>query len=152
MYDDLDSNEGKTLYVGKRQNGKLCRVYEKGKQLGDPQSHWCRAEVELRGKGRLIPHDVLTRPSEYLAGAYPCLAHLSERQDKVRTLSKSAEIVYSRMVECLRMQYGTALNLMVQVECGDISAVFGQVIRDGRPKRLANLPLPRGESRQGNAS
>ena len=26
---------GRTFYVGKRKNGKLLRVYEKGKQLGD---------------------------------------------------------------------------------------------------------------------
>jgi len=34
--DDFDSGKGKTLYIGNRANGKLLRVYEKGKQLGDP--------------------------------------------------------------------------------------------------------------------
>src|SRR5690606_4742145 len=38
LVDDLGSGRGKTLYVGQRQNGKLCRIYEKGKQLGDPSS------------------------------------------------------------------------------------------------------------------
>lgn len=152
LIDDLGSNKGKTLYVGRRQNGKLCRVYEKGKQIGDPKSPWCRAEVELRGKSREIPHDVLTRPGDYLAGAYPCLAHLSERQDKVRTLSKSAEIAYERMVECLRMQYGPALHVMMKVERGNIFGVFEQVVRHGTPKRLANLPLPRGESQRGEGT
>lgn len=148
LIDDLGSNKGKTLYVGQRQNGKLCRVYEKGKQLGDPNSPWCRVEVEFRGKSRDIPHDVLVRASDYLAGAYPCLAHLSERQDKVRTLSKTAEIGYAHMVECLRTQYGPALNVMLKVEDGDPFAVLEQAMRPGTPKRLTNLPLPRGESRQ----
>ncbi len=150
LIDDLGSNKGKTLYVGRRQNGKLCRVYEKGKQLGDPQSPWCRVEVEFRGKSREIPHDVLTRAGDYLAGAYPCLAELSQCQDKVRTLSKSAEISYERMVDCLRTQYGPTLNVMLQVESGDVFEVFEQVVRPGTPKRLAYLPLPRGESREGN--
>lgn len=28
--------KGRTLYIGRRENGKLLRVYEKGKQMGDP--------------------------------------------------------------------------------------------------------------------
>ena len=151
LVDDLGSDRGKTLYVGQREHGKLCRVYEKGKQLGDPQSPWCRVEVEFRGKSRVIPHDVLVRASDYLAGAYPCLAYLSQRQDKVRTLKKSAEISYARMVECLRTQYGPALNAMLRVEGGDPFAVLEQAMRPGIPKRLANLPLPYSQPREGNA-
>ncbi len=148
LVDDMGSGKGKTLYIGQRQNGKLCRVYEKGKQLGDPNSPWCRVEVEFRGKSRNIPHDMLTRPGDYLAGAYPCLAYLSQRQDKVRTLVKTGEIGYAQMVNCLRTQYGTALNVMLRVESGDPFAVLEQAMRPGTPKRLANLPLPRGESGQ----
>lgn len=149
LVDDLGSEKGKTLYVGQRQNGKLCRIYEKGKQLGDPRSPWCRVEVEFRGKSREIPHDILVRPSSYLAGAYPCLAYLSQRQDKVRTLRKSAEIGYSRMVECLRSQYGPALNVMLRVEGGDPFAVLEQAMRPGTPKRLEHLPLPGRNGPQG---
>jgi len=151
LVDDLGSGKGKTLYVGQRQNGKLCRVYEKGKQLGDRSSPWCRVEVEFRGKSRDIPHDALTRPGDYLAGAYPCLAHLSQCQDKMRTLTKAGEIGYARMVECLRTQYGQALNVMLRVESGDPFAVLEQAMRPGTPKRLTNLPLPRGESREAGA-
>lgn len=149
LVDDLGSGNGKTLYVGQRQNGKLCRVYEKGKQLGDAESPWCRLEVEFRAKSREIPHDVLTNPSDYLAGAYPCLAHLSQRQDKVRTLRKAAEISYVRMVDCLRTQYGPALSAMLRVEGGDPFAVLEQAMRPGVPKRLANLPLPGNARHQG---
>lgn len=151
LVDDLGSDRGKTLYIGQRQNGKLCRVYEKGKQLGDPQSPWCRVEVEYRAKSRIIPYDVLTRPSDYLAGAYPCLAHLSTQQDKVKTLRKSAEIGYERMVECLRVQYGSALNIMLKIESGDPFAVLEQTTRPGTPKRLVHLPLSGIESRRGKA-
>lgn len=149
LVDDLGSGKGKTLYIGRRQNGKLCRVYEKGKQLGDPQSPWCRVEVELRAQSRVIPHDVLVRESDYLAGTFPCLAYLSARQDKVRTLKKSAEISYARMIDGLRTQYGPALHVMLLVEGGDPFAVLEQAIRPGTPKRLAHLPLP--GSRQGRS-
>jgi phage replication initiation protein len=63
---------GRTFYVGKRKNGKLIRIYEKGKQLGDPNSPWVRWEVELHNKQRVIPWDVLINPGPYVAGAYPC--------------------------------------------------------------------------------
>lgn len=149
LLDDLGSGRGKTLYVGQRQNGKLCRIYEKGKQLGDPSSPWCRVEVEFRAKSRVIPPDVLVKASSYLAGAYPCLAYLSEHQDKVRTLKKSAEIGYARMVECLRTQYGPALNVMLRAEGGDPFAVLFQTMRPGVPKRLSHLPLPGMPQREG---
>lgn len=148
LVDDLGSGKGKTLYVGQRQNGKLCRVYEKGKQLGDPESLWCRVEVEFRAKSRVIPYDTLVRAGDYLAGAYPCLAYLSEGQDKVRTLRKAAEIGYARMIDCLRTQYGPALNVMLRVEGGDPFAVLEQAMRPGTPKRLVHLPLPGAASRE----
>lgn len=141
LVDDLGTDRGKTLYIGQRQNGKLCRVYEKGKQLGDPSSPWCRVEVEYRAKSRVIPSDVLVSAGSYLAGAYPCLADLSEHQDKITTLKKTAEISYARMVDGLRRQYGPALNVMLRVEGGDPFAVLYQVMRSGLPKRLAHLPV-----------
>lgn len=57
LIDDLGTGDGKTLYIGERANGKQLRIYEKGKQLGDPESPWVRVEVELRNKRRLIPWD-----------------------------------------------------------------------------------------------
>lgn len=68
LIDDMGSGKGKTLYIGERANGKLLRVYEKGRQLGDPSSPWVRVELELRNKSRVIPWDVLTTPATYLAG------------------------------------------------------------------------------------
>lgn len=41
---------GRTFYVGRRENGKLLRVYEKGKQLGAENSPWVRIELELHNK------------------------------------------------------------------------------------------------------
>jgi phage replication initiation protein len=136
LIDDLGSGKGKTLYVGNRAFGKLCRVYEKGKKEGDPASPWCRVEVEWRNKGREIPWDILTRPADYLAGAYPCLRYLSVRQERIRTVRRAAAIQYPRMVEWVKSAAGKALNVIHQVEGGDANAVLMQVLREGAPKRL----------------
>lgn len=136
LIDDLGSGKGRTFYVGHRQHGKLCRVYEKGKKEGDPASPWVRVEVEWRNKNRAIPWEILTTPGTYLAGAYPCLEYLSEKQDKIRTLRQAGSINYACMVENLRNACGRGLNAMLHVEQGDAAAVVTQLVRDGFPKRL----------------
>lgn len=141
LIDDLGSNKGKTLYVGRRQSGKLLRVYEKGKQLGDPDSPWVRVEVELRNKSRVVPWDVVMRPGQYLAGAYPALAFLNEEQERLRTVRRVGEISYAAMVKNLRTQGGKSLNVMRIVHGGDASSVLAQLVREGVPKRLSSCSL-----------
>ncbi|MHB1099465.1 MAG: replication initiation factor domain-containing protein [Burkholderiales bacterium] len=138
LYDDLGSGKGKTLYVGSRTNGKLCRVYEKGRQLGDPSSAWVRVEVELRNKSRVIPWDTLINPGYYLAGAYPCLAFLSVRQEKIRTITKAGTLSYARAVHHARQMAGGVVNIMMQVHGGDAFAVVNELKREGVPRRLKN--------------
>jgi DNA relaxase NicK len=137
--DDLGSNHGKTLYVGRRGSGKALRVYEKGKQLGDTTSPWVRAEVELRNKGRVVPWDVVTAPGKYLAGAYPALRFLCEEQSRLRTTQRATQISYEAMVRHLRTQGGKSLNVMCKVHQGDGAAVLARLVREGMPKRLAGF-------------
>ena len=145
LIDDMGSGKGKTLYIGNRANGKLLRVYEKGRQLGDPSCPWVRVELELRGKGRVIPWDVLTSPATYLAGGYPCLAFLSTVQDKIRTISKAVQITIGSIVHFLRTAGGKSINVLMQVHGGDAFAVVNAIKRDGIPRRLVNYAdfLPR---------
>lgn len=138
LRDDLGSGKGKTLYVGNRQSGKLCRVYEKGKQLGDTSSPWARVEVELRSKGRVIPWDVLTNPGHYLAGAYPCLSFLSAVQEKIRTITKVVAVTYESAVYNARQMVGKLVNVMMQANFGDAFAVVNDLKREGIPGRLEN--------------
>jgi len=151
LIDDLGSGDGKTLYVGKRANGKMLRIYEKGKQLGDPVSPWVRVEVELRNKNRLIPWDTLTRPGVYLAGSYPCLAYLSTVQEKIKTIGKAIEISFNVAVANLRQAGGKMINLMMEAQGGDAFSVVNDLVRDGVPQRFkgyaAHLPdmIARGE-------
>ncbi len=134
--DDMGSGDGCTLYVGKRENGKLVRIYEKGKQLGDDQSPWVRIEVEWKKQGRIIPWSIVCEPGVFLAGAYPCLEFLSTVQDKIKTNIKETQISYSRMRHAVRNLSGKALNIISQVHDGDAVSVLNDVIREGIPKRL----------------
>jgi phage replication initiation protein len=134
---DMGSNRGETLYVGRRGSGKLLRIYEKGKQLGAPTSAWVRAEVELRNKGRTVPWEVVTHPGQYLAGAYPALRFLAAVQSRIRTDQRLGQISYDAMVKHLQIQGGKSLNVMCKVHQGDVAAVVAKLVREGAPKRLA---------------
>lgn len=136
LIDDLGSGNGKTLYIGKRANGKLTRIYEKGKEQGDPLSPWVRVETEWRNQSRVIPWDIVINPGHYLAGAYPCLEYLSIKQVKIKTIQRAGAINYDAMVKWLKTVAGKSLNAMLQVEHGDVDAVIKQIVREGLPKRL----------------
>lgn len=138
LFDDLGSGKGKTLKIGNRKNGKLCRVYEKGRQLGDPSSPWTRVEAEFRDKSRVIPWSVLANPSHYLAGAYPCLAFLSAVQEKIRTISKAVTISLARAVHHAKQMNGKLVNVLMQKHSGDAFAVVDELKREGVPRRLEN--------------
>lgn len=130
------STKGRTLGIGSRKSGKYCRVYEKGKQLGDPASPWTRVEVEWHGKDRLIPFELLTEPGKYLAGAYPCLAFLNIEQARIKTIANSASISFDAAVDNARQQTGKLVNLMLRVFGGDVGKVVEQLRRDGVPARI----------------
>lgn len=139
------SPKGRTLKIGRRENGKFCRIYEKGKQLGSPASPWVRAEVEFKDESRVLPYDMLTRPGDYLAGAYPCMAYLSATQEKIATITKAAKISYEASVHHARLMVGKLLNVMMEKNDGDASKVVNELRRGGIPRRLEHyadwLPL-----------
>lgn len=138
LIDDLDSGDGKTLYVGNRKSGKMLRIYEKGKQLGDKLSQWVRAEVELKHKDRVIPWDVLVNPSHYLAATYPCFGYLSQIQVKIKTIGKAAKISIESSTHHLRNMGGKLINVLMMQHHGDAFEVIKLIKREGIPKRLEN--------------
>jgi phage replication initiation protein len=132
----VDGSEGWTFYAGKRENGKLARCYEKGKEQGDPNDPWFRVEVEFRAKDRVIPWSALSRCGAFFSGAYPCLAFLNKSQEKIKTVRKVVTMSYGQMVSWLRTAGGRALNVMLQRHGGDTGAVLAQLVREGSPKSL----------------
>jgi phage replication initiation protein len=133
------NGKGRTLYVGNRTNGKFFRGYEKGKQLGDKSSAWVRLETEFKSVDRVIPFDILLRAGEYLAAAYPALAWISERQERILTVQKTVEASYERTKNWLKSQCGSAINLMLQVE-QNAETVLALIIREGKLPRGLTVP------------
>lgn len=142
--DDCGSNAGRTLYVGSRDSGKLCRVYDKGKALGDKLSKWVRAEVEWHAKDRVIPWDILSEPVRYLAGAYPFFERFSLTLSRVMCARQSLTITIERLREWIRLAAGKGINALLEVEGGDLGALVASVRRDGVPERLRMLLVPGG--------
>jgi len=126
---------GRTFYVGKRKNGKLLRVYEKGKQLGDKSSPWVRCELELHNRDRVIPWEVNLEPGKYLAASYVCMGWINVIQERIRTTRKTANVSYHHLSHYLSRAYGRMLNVMLEVE-GSPEKVIAILKRSGAPARL----------------
>ena len=126
---------GRTFEVGCRRNGKLARIYEKGKQLGQADSPWVRWEVEYHAIDRHIPWEVLTEPGRYVAGAYPCCSWVYEEASRIRTIKAQDEISYARLKHAGALAYGALINVMLERE-GSAERVVELLRREGTPKRL----------------
>ena len=127
--------KGRTLYVGKRENGKMARIYEKGMQLGSPWHPWVRWEVELHNTSRIIPFEVLLEPGRYVAGTYPALRWVKDEMERIRTIQKTGKISYDFLVHHAGNAYGKLINTMIAVE-GSPEKVLEKLRRDGIPSRL----------------
>ncbi|WP_242007108.1 replication initiation factor domain-containing protein [Vibrio cincinnatiensis] len=108
-------DKGCTFYVGQRQNGKMFRGYEKGKQLDSKEyPDWVRHEVQIGNKSRIIPLDVLINSDSYFAGAYPALASILEDVEPV-SISTSKIIVNAQLdkyLDVAKKQYGKFINFL----------------------------------------
>jgi phage replication initiation protein len=136
------SGAGRTLYIGTRTSGKFCRFYEKGKKEGDATSSWCRAEVEFKSSDRILPLEMLVRPSEYFAGAYPCFsvfAHFPTVR-RLEIKQKTAQVVIGKAIDTTRHQFGKYLRVFRDVY-GDKEALDLVCNPDKQawPKRLKSL-------------
>jgi phage replication initiation protein len=132
------NGKGRTLYIGNRDSGKFCRVYEKGRQLGDKSSEWVRVEVEMKAVQRILPFEILLNPGQYLAASYPAFAWIKDRQERVLTIQKKTEMTYQSAVANAKKQIGAVVNVMLEIE-GSAERVVDMLIKHGRiPSRLKN--------------
>lgn len=112
-YAGYADGSGQTVYIGKNTGNQQMCAYEKGKQLGDPESPWIRFEARFGSKYRDIPYDILERPWEYLVGHYPVLEWISERSTRMDTTkAKLAATMVSALRharrQCGRVVYAVA--------------------------------------------
>jgi len=127
---------GRTFYIGKRQNGKMLRIYEKGMQCIHAWHPWVRYELELHNVDRVIPWDVLDKPGPFVAGAFPkALGWVHEEASRIRTIQKEGQLSYGHLVECASHTYGRLINVMLEVE-GSPEQVLEKLRKAGSPSRL----------------
>jgi phage replication initiation protein len=131
------SGAGRTFYVGKGKNGKLLRVYEKGRQLGDVDSPWVRWELQLGSKDRVIPYDALTRRGDFFAGGYRCLARVVEAAaERIATARLVFDQSLERLVVFARRSYGRLIHVLLREYQGDAAAVTAKLVLAGVPASL----------------
>lgn len=135
---------GRTFYVGRRKNGKYCRIYEKGKQLGNRESPWARFEVELHNTDREIPYDILSNPNQYFAGSYPCCESLVEHgAQRIKTLRAEHEISLEHLVTYCKVAYGKLIHVLRSSATtqDDDSKLLDDLAVEGVPRRLGKTSL-----------
>lgn len=120
LIDDMGNRTGKTLYVGSRMSENQLRVYEKGREQGDPASEWVRYEGEFHASNRReLPLEMLVDPAPYLVGAYPVLEFVGGIGERLRVAAAEVAANCVRAVTHFRRQYGPMLNAMLHAAGGD---------------------------------
>lgn len=113
-----DTASGRTFYIGSRKNSsRLVRGYEKGKQLGDPDSAWFRVEIEYRSRDLILPIDMLLHPSAYFS-EYPALFRVLKQVSKISKpllKKKIIKINYDQSIKIYSRQVGRFVNFLVEV-------------------------------------
>lgn len=146
-------SNGRTLYLGKKANGKELCIYEKGKQLGNSESEWLRIEIRFGNRDRVIPHDVVLNPTGYFAGGFIALEHLVESiAQKIKTDQRDIAveertIVLKRLTHHLVAAYGKTLYQLAQEINFDYQALYDLLHVVGVPRRLQKSTVAGGVNR-----
>jgi phage replication initiation protein len=141
---------GRTLYLGKKANGKELCIYEKGKQLGDPDSEWLRIEIRFGNRDRVIPHDIVLDPTKYFAGGFIALEKLVDSiAQKIKTEQKDIvveerTIVLKRLTHFLVAAYGKTLYQLAAEINFDYKALYDMLHVVGVPRRLEKSTVASG--------
>ena len=138
---DEGSGKGCTLYIGKKGHKELC-VYEKGKQLGNPESNHTRCELRLYAKRMDLPLDALVNPGRYFGAAYPMLLqYVIGEVEKLRVREQLVDDTLAGFKRFMRTQVGTGLHLVFDALGDDAQAyIFEEFVRPGRPARFKHFP------------
>ena len=141
------NGKGRTLYIGSRQSSKLCRIYEKGKQLGDTGSNWLRTEVQYSSRGMLISSDVLIKANEFFSVTYPCFS-IFEFEGEARKFERIEQqdlMTWDQAIELVKNQYGRYLHFFRDVFENDTALldVLTDIKNTAVPERIDALTIPK---------
>jgi phage replication initiation protein len=135
--DWLEGVRGRTLYIGKGTNGKMLRVYEKGRQLGDLDSMWTRFEVQLGNRDRDIPMDVLTDRDAFFGGCYPALASLvADAAQRIPTTRTESKTTLGHLLYHARRSYGKLFDVLAKTVGADHTDLVEEIRIVGIPRRV----------------
>lgn len=133
--DDFGSGKGKTLYIGRKENGKELCIYEKGRQLGNPESEHVRVEGRFYSGDRNLPLEMMIAPAMYLAGMYPVLRILHAFHEAVEVVKKQFTSSFEQLTRHCRKSYGKLINVMREFGMSP-EEICSKLIVDGYPARL----------------
>ncbi|MCW4455541.1 replication initiation factor domain-containing protein [Flavobacterium sp. MXW15] len=139
--DDMGSRKGCSLYVGQKGHKQL-NVYEKGKQLGDPDSGHTRCELRLYAKRTELPLDALINPGRYFGGAYPVLEELVIGEfERLKVKERMVNASVKAMAKFMRTQVGTHFGALLDAvgEERTIRIIADYMSRPGRPGRFKTV-------------
>ena len=138
-----DPLEGATIYIGKRENSKFLRCYQKGLELvrayprgsirqldGVPVEDIYRVELEVKAKDGPLPVDLIDKRDQYFAGAYPYLQTVVDVKPEVfvQAREKGPQNDLAGMLAHIRQQYGSTLFTAMMAHQGDIGAVWDKIV------------------------
>lgn len=135
----IRSSDGDTFYVGRRGSGKMLRSYQKGRQLGDPESPWVRHETEFHAQNRVLPLDMLINPVTYFKGAYPDVFFwIDSAATRIETIRDKARIVFAAAKLFAKRQVGRFVRYCKDKLGYSMTQIVAELIADpGRyPLRL----------------
>lgn len=143
LIDDMGNRTGKTLYVGSRKSEQQLRVYEKGREQGNPDSPWVRYEGEFHASNRReLPLDMLVDPAPYLVGTYPVLDFVGGIGERLRIATEKLLANCTRAVSAFRRQYGPMLNALLHAAGGDEATLARLIVGTARSKLPPWCPRP----------
>ena len=129
--------QAQTFYIGKSENGRMFRIYEKGQQLQDcVHPNWVRVEMQPTAKDRVIPTDTLRRPDIYLAGSCPALAFIAHEKQRIKTCRIVAEKTLEAMTKWAQRQTGKVVHALLKFHNGDVQQVLTRITVHELPRRL----------------
>lgn len=146
-----DPREGRTVYVGNRENAKFFRGYEKGYELvkgfplgsireidGVPVGDIFRLELELKAKQGPLPVDLIDKRDQYFAGSYPYLQTVIDVQPEVfvQARERGPQTDLAAMLANVRHQYGSTLFTALMAYQGDIGAVWDKIVGEKHNEAL----------------
>lgn len=149
-----DPNDGRTIYIGKRDADKFLRCYEKGLELcgkfglvvddttcidGCPVHGIYRIEAELKAKDSELPWELVAKRDQYFAGCYPYLADLLpgvEADILMRRPERAPQMELKAALENCRVQYGATLFTALTCYHGDIGRLLASIVGKEHNKAL----------------